>query len=303
MAWYPPACKDVFFMTSTDDLALRVRTITCTSIALVAFAANSVLCRLALGRGAIDAASFSAVRLISGAATLAVLVLLKREGTTSIRGNWTSAGMLFLYAVPFSFAYLSLGAGTGALILFGSVQITMMACALGRGERPHALQWLGLAVALGGLVYLVSPGLEAPSPLGSALMAVAGVSWGVYTLLGRGQANPLARTAGNFARSVPMILIVSLVSISRVHASAGGILLAIASGALASGLGYVIWYAALGGLTATRAAVVQLTVPVLAAVGGIAFLGETLSGRLVLATVLILGGVALALLAREHFKR
>lgn len=289
-------------MTPADDLALRVRTITCTGVALVAFAANSVLCRLALGKGAIDAASFSAIRLISGAATLALLVLLRGEGTTLGRGSWTSAGMLFLYAMPFSFAYLSLSAGTGALILFGSVQITMMACALGSGERPHALQWLGLAVALGGLVYLVSPGLEAPSPLGSTLMALAGVSWGIYTLLGRGKADPLAQTAGNFVRSVPMILIVSLVSISWVHANPGGILLAVASGAVASGLGYVIWYAALGGLTATRAAVVQLTVPVLAALGGIAFLEEKLSGRLVLSTVFILGGVALALLAREHFK-
>ena len=206
--------------------------------------------------------------------------------------------MLFLYAVPFSFAYTRLTTGTGALILFGCVQVTMMSAALWTGERPHSLQWLGLGLALVGLVYLMSPGLAAPPVASAALMALAGFSWGVYSLRGRGAASPLAQTTRNFVGAVPMVLGVSLVALPYFHVERDGALLAVASGTLASGFGYVMWYLALRGLTATRAAVVQLAVPILAAAGGVIFLKEIISGRLVISAVLVLGGIALALFGR-----
>ena len=287
-------------MTTPGGARTTSGTIVCTALALVAFAANSILCRRALGDGSIDPATFSTFRLASGAAALFLFSSLRRGIASSVGGSWASASLLFLYAVPFSFAYLSLGAGTGALILFGSVQATMIVSAIRSGERPHPLQWLGLALALGGLAYLVSPGLRAPSATGSALMAVAGISWGFYSLRGRGTADPLQDTAGNFARAVPPALFVSLVFLGRTRITPGGALLAIASGVLASGGGYVLWYSALTGLTATRAAFVQLPVPVLTALAGVVFLAETVSLRLLLASVLILGGVALALLGRER---
>jgi len=203
--------------------------------------------------------------------------------------------MLFLYAVPFSLAYVSLGAGTGALILFGAVQATMLGAALTSGERPRVQHWAGLMLALGGLVYLVLPGLTAPSPVGSALMTAAGVSWGIYSVRGRRATDPLAETAGNFARAVPLALGVSIVAAAYASWSLEGAALAVLSGALASGLGYVAWYAALAGLTATRAASVQLAVPVIAAVGGVVLLAEPVAVRLVASAILILGGVGLAL--------
>ena len=273
----------------------RARTLVCTASALIAFAANSLLCRQGLGRGAIDAASFSTIRLASGAVTLVLLATAKRRPAPGSRGTWGSAAWLFLYAVPFSFAYVSLGAATGALVLFGAVQATMLASAVVGGERPGVLQWLGLALALGGLVYLVSPGLAAPSPIGCALMATGGFSWGIYSLRGRGQADPLSETAGNFARAVPLAVGVSILTWAQAGVRLEGALLAIASGAVTSGLGYVVWYAALAGLTTTQAASVQLAVPVLAAVGGVWFLAERITARLVIAAVLIVGGVALAL--------
>jgi drug/metabolite transporter (DMT)-like permease len=287
-------------MTSGINAGGKLRTALYTSIALVAFAGNSILCRLALGQAAVDAATFSAVRLISGAITLGLITRFSQPTAIRESGTWLSAAMLFLYAVPFSFAYISLTTGTGALILFGCVQVTMIVSALWSGERPHPLQWLGLAVALAGLVYLVFPGLAAPSPRGSGLMAIAGVAWGVYSLLGRGAKDPLAQTAANFIRSVPFVLGVSLLSIPMFSVSTDGFLLAIASGALASGLGYVIWYLALRGLTTTRSAVVQLAVPVLAAAGGVMFMSETISMRLLLSATTILGGVGLALIGRER---
>jgi len=216
-------------------------------------------------------------------------------------GTWPSAVMLFLYAVPFSFAYTTLTTGTGALILFGSVQITMIVSALASGERPHPLQWAGLGLALAGIAYLMLPGLAAPPITGAALMTLAGVSWGIYTLLGRATKNALAQTTGNFVRSVPMVLVVSLFALPIFHVTTDGVLLAIASGALASGCGYVIWYAALRGLTITRAAVVQLTVPILAAIGGLAFMAEAVSLRLIISTTIVLGGVGLALIGRERY--
>lgn len=278
----------------------RARTIACTAFALTAFAANSLLCRQALRPNAIDAASFSAIRLVSGAATLSILVALGRRGSFRLGGTWGSAAMLFLYAVPFSFAYVSLGAGTGALILFGAVQGTMLLAALASGEWPHFLQWTGLVLALSGLVDLVLPGITAPAPAGSALMAAAGISWGIYSIRGRGASDPLGETAGNFVRAVPLVLLVSLGAARRLHATPAGVVLAVASGALASGIGYVAWYAALKGLSATRAASVQLAVPLLAAAGGVVFFSERITLRLVVAAVLILGGTALALAGRER---
>jgi len=285
-------------VTSPEHGRSPAATVLCTASALVAFAANSVLCRLALGRAAIDAASFSTIRLASGALALLLLCQGLRSRPFGVRGNWRSAALLFLYAVPFSFAYLSLSAGTGALILFGSVQATMLVAALGTGERPHPLHWLGLTLALGGLVVLVLPGLQAPAPAGAVLMAVGGISWGIYSLRGRSPAGPLAETTGNFIRALPLALAVSLLSVRHLHLSARGILLAVISGAIASGVGYVLWYAALKGLSAARAATVQLPVPVLAAAGGVIVLSESVSLRLVAAAILILGGVALALAGR-----
>lgn len=278
----------------------RILTALYTSLTMVAFASNSILNRLALGQQSIDAVSYTTIRLLSGALVLWLIASLQESRTgPRIRGGWPSAVMLFAYALAFSFAYLSLSAGTGALILFGSVQVTMLLAALRSGERPHLLEWLGVALALAGLVYLVLPGLRAPSPVGSASMALAGIAWGVYSLRGRGSGSPLADTAGNFIRAVPLILAVRLVTLNDIHLSQAGIALAVLSGAAASGVGYVIWYAALAGLTATRAAIVQLSVPVLAAWGGVVLLAEGISLRLVLAGVLILGGIALAISGRR----
>lgn len=279
-----------------------LRTISLTVVAMLAFAANSLLCRLALQQASIDPASFASVRLASGALALAVIVRLRprtRPGAPSAaRPDWLAATMLWTYVACFSFAYLTLAAGTGALILFGAVQMTMFGAGLYAGERFTAAAWTGLAMALAGLLYLVSPGLAAPDLLGAALMAAAGVAWGVYSLRGRRAGAPLAATAGNFLRAVPLALAVSLVFAARLNAEPAGLALAIASGALTSGLGYVIWYAALPGLSALRAATVQLSVPPLAAFGGVLLLAETMSLRLVLASLAILGGVALVLASR-----
>ncbi|MGI9105035.1 MAG: DMT family transporter [Pyrinomonadaceae bacterium] len=283
----------------------RLKTLACTGFALTAFAANSILCRLALGGRTMDAASFSTVRLAAGAITLLLITTSLRHRTIATtsrkttRRKWVSAILLFLYAIAFSFAYISLSAGTGALILFGSVQTTMLAAALHSGERPHPLEWSGLLVALAGLVCLVFPGLTAPSPASSLLMIIAGISWGFYTLRGRGVADPLADTTSNFVRALPLAVVVSLITFRQLHLSPGGLGLAVLSGALASGVGYVVWYAALRELTATRAATVQLAVPVLTAAGGILLLSEDMSLRLLLAAIMILGGVGLALLGRR----
>jgi drug/metabolite transporter (DMT)-like permease len=278
-----------------------VRTIIATTLTMIAFATNSILCRLALGPPDIDAAGFTAIRLGSGAIMLLIVARSSgRRRTAASQGNWWSAVALFTYAITFSFAYLRLDVGTGALILFALVQATMIVRGLIEGERPRPLHWLGLSAALAGLVYLVSPGLTAPSTVGSLMMAVAGVSWGVYSLRGRGTSDPLVTTTDNFIRSVPIVLVAAAVLYPSIDLSTRGVVLAVASGAVASGIGYVIWYAALRGLTATRAASVQLTVPVIAAAGGLLFLGERLSLRLVLSAVLILGGVGLTLTGRRR---
>jgi len=270
-----------------------------TCIAMLAFAANSVLCRLALGAAAIDAASFTAIRLSSGAAVLVLVAAgRRREIISGQRGSWRSAIMLFLYAAAFSFAYRNLSAGTGALILFASVQLTMLLFAIFSGERPGAAEWFGLALAFGGLVYLVSPGLSAPPALNAGLMAIAGVAWGVYSLRGRGASDALGVTAGNFLRTVPFALVVAFAMLEAEHITQRGVLLAILSGALTSGIGYAIWYAALRSLTATRAALVQLSVPVIAALGGVSLLQENVTVRLVIASLLVLSGIALAVSTR-----
>jgi len=270
-----------------------------TVVAMTAFATNSILCRMALGTHEIDAASFTAVRLVSGAITLAMLSLFLRGYQALSAGSWLSGFQLFLYAAAFSFAYLSLHAGTGALILFGAVQATMIISGLLYGERPHPLQWTGLAIALAGLIYLVFPGIEAPSLHGALLMALAGIAWGFYSLRGRGVRDPIVQTAGNFIKAVPFGLMVWVVGVHGVHAQPRGILLSILSGSIASGIGYIIWYTAVRGLSATRAATVQLPVPLLTAFGGVIFLAEAFTMRLTIASILILGGVALTVIAKE----
>ena len=268
-------------------------------LALLAFAANSVICRLALGRQLIDAASFTSVRLLAGAAMLLLLhrLLAPRESLRPA-GNWPAAAMLFAYAAAFSFAYVTLPTATGALLLFGAVQLTMILSTLAKGHRLHALEWTGLVLAFAGFVYLVLPGLTAPSFAGFALMTVAGAAWGFYTLFGRSSQNPLADTAGNFIRTLPMLGLLLPFAWLGGHASANGVLLAALSGAVTSGIGYTIWYLALRNLTATQAAIMQLSVPVLAAFGGVILLGESITLRMTAAAALVLGGIALVIRAR-----
>ena len=274
------------------------RTVALTVVAMLAFAANSLLCRLALQQAAIDPASFGSVRLVSGALVLAAIVRLRAGPPAAARTDWLAAVMLWAYVACFSFAYLTLAAGTGALILFGAVQLTMFSVGLYAGERFTAAAWCGLALALAGLLYLVSPGIAAPPPLGAALMASAGIAWGIYSLRGRGAGDAVAATAGNFLRAAPLALTLSVVFASAFQVSATGVALAVASGAVTSGLGYVVWYTALPGLSALRAATVQLSVPPLAALGGALLLAEALSLRLLLSSAAILGGIALVLLSR-----
>jgi drug/metabolite transporter (DMT)-like permease len=267
-----------------------------TVLALIAFAANSVFCRLALAEPIIDPASYTAVRLITGALTLWLIVAFRRgSARAKSAGSWISAAMLFLYALTFSFAYISLSAGTGALILFAAVQITMIAVGLHRGERPELSEWLGLIIAIAGLVYLVYPGITAPSTVGSVLMTAAGIAWGIYSLRGRGVSDPIGATADNFIRTVPLTVGAALAWLPTLTLTRMGFFWAALSGSITSGVGYVIWYAALRGLTATRAAIVQLAVPVLAALGGVVVLSEAITLRLVVSAVVILGGVGLAL--------
>jgi drug/metabolite transporter (DMT)-like permease len=269
-----------------------------TSLAMVAFAGNSLLCRIALKHTSIDAASFTTIRLASGALVL-WLIVRKRRGAASGGGNWRSAFALFVYAAGFSFAYVSLPAATGALLLFGAVQATMVGHGMWAGERLRGLQHVGLVLALGGLVGLLLPGLAAPPLAGSLLMLGAGVAWGIYSLRGKGGGDPTRVTAGNFLRAVPIAAGLSLLLHDGASLDGAGFWYAVASGALASGIGYAIWYTALPAMKSTHAATVQLSVPVIAAVGGIVFLGEPLSLRLVLASVAILGGIALVILERQ----
>jgi drug/metabolite transporter (DMT)-like permease len=271
-----------------------------TIFALVCFAFNSILCRLALKTDEIDAPAFTVIRLFSGAIVLFVIFsFFGKKDSETRQGNWISALFLFAYAICFSFAYLRLTTATGALILFGAVQLTMIIFTLVKGERPHRLEWLGLILAFGGLVYLVFPGLESPPVSSAVLMILAGIAWGFYTLRGKGSTNPLAETSGNFLRSVPFVVLAALPFLAQSHLSAKGILFAALSGAVASGIGYSVWYAALKFHTATRASVLQLSVPAIAALGGVIFLAESVSVRLVLASALILGGIGLVIFGKK----
>ena len=275
------------------------RTIALTVLAMIAFAGNSLLCRAALKHTSIDAASFTAIRLVSGAAMLWLLVKMRRT-TPGGKGNWLSALALFVYAAGFSFAYVSLPAATGALLLFGAVQATMIGHGIWAGERLRRLQLVGLVLAFGGIVGLLLPGLSAPPLYGSILMLGAGVAWGVYSLRGKGAGDPASVTAGNFLRAAPISVILSVLMLNGASWDIAGFWYAVSSGALASGIGYAIWYTVLPALKATSAATVQLSVPVIAALGGIMLLGEPISLRLVLASLAILGGIALVILEKQN---
>ena len=266
-----------------------------TLLAMIAFAGNSLICRRALTQTRIDAASFTFIRILSGAVALWLVVTIRKR-TSPKAGSWASALALFAYAAAFSFAYISLSAGIGALLLFGAVQATMILWGLCRAERLRTRQWLGLALAIGGLVALLFPGLSAPPIAGALLMICAGIAWGIYSLRGQGAGEPVTTTAGNFLRAVLFAAVLSIALLPWLKLDRAGVGYAILSGALASGIGYVIWYSALPGLKAASAATVQLSVPVLAAAGGILFLGESITLRFLLASLAILGGIALVVL-------
>lgn len=267
-------------------------------LAMVAFSGNSLLCRLALKQTGIDAASFTSLRIISGALALWLIIRL-RSGSHTIAGSWPSAVALFVYAAGFSYAYISLPAATGALILFGAVQATMIGYGLWSGERLGMRQTTGLICALGGLVVLLLPGITAPPLSGSILMLGAGVAWGVYSLRGKSTGDPTSVTTGNFLRAIPMAAVLSMVTYPKASMDSAGFWYAIVSGALASGVGYAIWYTAIRGLKATSAATVQLSVPIFAAAGAIFLLDEAITIRLLIASAAVLGGIALVIVDRR----
>ncbi|MGB1799369.1 MAG: DMT family transporter [Gammaproteobacteria bacterium] len=281
-----------------------IKTVLFTGLALIAFAANSVLCRLALGEEMIDASSFTAIRLLAGIIVLQVIISLdSNKKELPAKGSWLASFMLFLYAITFSFAYISLDTGTGALILFGSVQISMLLLSLVSGTRLHFTEWIGLITAFAGFVYLVLPGVTAPSATGFLLMTIAGIAWGVYSLKGRDSKKPLMDTAYIFLRTMPFVVVLVAVTYRNAVYSPEGLLLAIISGAITSGLGYTIWYIALGGLSATQASVLQLLVPVIAAFGGVLFVSEAITLRLTISAVMILGGILLVVSGKYFFQR
>lgn len=276
-----------------------------TIVAMVAFAANSLLARVALGHDAIDAASYTLIRIVSGAGFL-FLVSWRMSAKAAapsrpgLKGNWVSAAALFVYAIAFSYAYLALGAAMGALVLFSSVQATMIVWSLSQGARPARGEVVGFVAAFVGFVYLVLPGVGRPDPQGTVLMTLSGVAWGVYTLKGRGSSSPLADTAGNFVRASAFCLPLGVFALADPNLTFGGVSLALASGVVASGLGYAIWYLALPSLTTFQAALVQLSVPVITAAGAIVLLDETLTLRFALVSVVVLGGIALAIVSKHR---
>jgi drug/metabolite transporter (DMT)-like permease len=281
-----------------------IKIIAATVFALLAFASNSVLCRLALGENAIDPSSFTIIRLISGIIILmAVMQLSEKSNNVKLKskGSWLAASMLFIYAIAFSFGYVSLDTGTGALILFGSVQITMIITSVISGNKLHISEWLGLLIAFSGFVYLIIPDLVTPSLMGFMLMTISGVAWGFYTLLGRTSQSPLSDTVYNFLRTSPFILVLIFFGLNDIHLTYTGIVLAVLSGAIASGLGYFVWYIALKGLSVTQAAVVQLFVPIIAATGGVIFTHELITLRLIESSALVLGGILMVILGRYYF--
>jgi drug/metabolite transporter (DMT)-like permease len=279
----------------------RAMIVLLTTITLIAFAANSLLCRAALADPLIDPATFTAIRVVSGA--LILIPLAARFGTPdrdeADRGSWGSALALFVYAAGFSYAYVSLSTGMGALILFGVVQVTMIGAAMKQGDRLARLQWVGSLTAVGGLVYLVLPGLAAPDPVGALLMTASGIGWGMYSVRGKGVASPLRMTAGNFLKAAPLAVILFCAALPWMAVTRPGALLAATSGAVTSGLGYALWYRTLRGLTTTQASLVQLLVPVIAGFAGVLFLSEVIEARLLIGSVLILGGVAVAIIRKK----
>lgn len=288
-----------------------MKTFLYTVMALLAFAANSVLCRLALSDEAIDAASFTSVRLVSGILMLVVILFcaqsrqkLESNGNRlAQKGSWHASLYLFVYAAAFSFAYVSLETGVGALVLFGAVQVTMIIAGLLKGSRLLTTEWLGVVLAFLGFVYLVWPNLGTPSALGFFLMTLSGVAWALYTLAGTHSKQALVDTTFNFVRTLPLVIVLILVCLKDAQLTLYGVMLAMLSGAFASGLGYAVWYLALAGLTGVQAGVVQLLVPVIAAVGGLVFAGEEVSLRLMVSSVVILGGIALVIWGRHTLKR
>ena len=291
------------------------KTISLTALALIAFAANSILCRLALGNESIDAAGFTIIRLLAGALTLMGILQLRSyleardkraldqpisESASQSTGSWFSGLMLFIYAALFSFAYVSMDTGTGALILFGAVQLTMILMSIFKGERLLAIEWVGMIVAFVGFIYLVLPQLGTPSLIGFIMMSISGIAWGFYTLAGRGSKNPLGDTSYNFLRTLPLVTVLLVVSIQQLALTTEGVVWAVLSGSLASGVGYSIWYSALRGLSSTQAAVVQLLVPMIAALGGVMFMSEVITTRLMISGGMILGGIALVVLGRYY---
>ena len=277
----------------------RYRQFALTVLALVAFAANSLLCRAALKSASIDPATFTTIRLVSGALVL-WLLFRARPGIAQGAGNWPSAAALFAYAAGFSFAYITLSTATGALLLFGAVQATMIGRGLWRGERLAKVQLAGLLLALVGVLFLLLPDAAAPALLPSLLMLGAGVAWGVYSLRGRGAGDPLSVTAGNFVRAVPMAMLLTLCTVRHIHLEAAGVAYAVLSGALASGVGYAVWYSVLPALKASTASIAQLGVPIIAAAAAIVFLGEPVSLRFALAALAVLGGIWLVLGGRRR---
>jgi drug/metabolite transporter (DMT)-like permease len=280
-----------------------LKTILYTVIALLAFAGNSILCRYALKGDVIDASSFTAVRLISGALFLVLLIMLKHRGRFNLKeGSWSSAFYLFLYMVTFSFTYITLDTGVGALILFGAVQVTMIFMNVLKGKMLRPIEWIGLLVAFSGLSLLLLPSASTPPLVGFLLMGISGCAWGFYTLAGKQVKNPLMNTANNFIRTLPFVALLIIFTLEASNISNEGLLLAIVSGALTSGLGYAIWYAALKGLNVTQAAILQLTVPIIATFGGVVFTHETITMQLVISSLLVLGGILIVTLG-THFKR
>jgi len=286
------------------NLKLHIfKTIAFTSFSLIAFAGNSVLCRLALGGGQIDAASFTIVRLLSGIVMLLLISQISQtQNSSTTKTNWISSTALFLYAVAFSYAYISLDTGTGALILFGAVQITMILANLASGKKLHFLEWMGVITAFLGFIYLVKPSLTTPSLTGFILMSLAGMAWGIYTLRGRGSKQPINDSAINFLYTFPFILALLIIEFKNINLSQEGIILAVVSGAVASGIGYTVWYRAVRTLSTMQASVVQLLVPIIAAVGGVIFAQEVISARLIISSIMILGGIILVL-SRQYLSR
>lgn len=290
-------------MIQNKKTKIIAQTFVYTFLALSAFAANSVICRLALKEKAIDPGLFTGIRLISGASVLAILVFLSKGDRSSYsKGSWVSGFVLFLYAAAFSYAYITLETGTGALIAFGSVQITMIAYSLISGYKMSVWEWLGVFLSIAGFVYLMLPDAKTPSVSGFILMTISGISWGLYSIRGNDSKNPLNETAFNFLRATPFLMLLLFFISKDANASTKGILLALLSGTITSGIGYTIWYMALKELTSIQASIVQLFVPVLAAIGGVIFVGELISSKLIVASLMILGGILLLIVKKTKVK-